>query len=204
MYRVVLTKKGYKMSKTATITASEQLFIDTSGQQTVIAIDESQLVAMLRANKGANFVTVVTKTDPKMRKTGNPFVGKMFKVSRVNCMIGWSYANSVNNQRQREGNTDVFVAEPRKWGTRIDGTPLIEHKGQFYVELKVEKSLDAKYIGLDGKELDAATLADAREFFSKPRRAATQQTDKEIILRDYKVASIVAITMNKQAYIVRR
>lgn len=192
------------MPKTATVKPSEQIFVDASSIPTVIAITEAELVRMLSDNKGANIVTVVTKTEPKMRKTGNPFVGKVFKVSRVNGMIGWNYANSVNNQREREGNTDTFVAEPRKWGQRIDGTPLVEHKGTFYVELKVEKSLDSKYIDLAGKELDSDTLAEVKTFIPQRQRAATQQTVKEIILRDYKVASIVSITMNKQAYIVRR
>jgi hypothetical protein len=95
----------------------------------------------LLERKGTTFVTIVAETDPKLRKRGNPYAGRVTKRSRVNGAIGWIYGNGVNRQRIREGLDPDFEAFPRKWGERIKGTPFVEHKGNTYLELKVERVL---------------------------------------------------------------
>jgi len=187
-----------------TQTISQAVFANPTASQVVVAINESQLIDMLLKNKGATIVTIVTRTEPDMRKTGNPFTGKVFKISRVNGMIGFNYTNSVNNQLKREGEVADFVAQPRKWGVRIDGTPLLEHKGNYYIEMKVEKSLGHRYEWADGKELDDASVADMSAFMSVHNKPTTQGTEKEIILRDYKTASILSITYRGTCYLVAR
>ena len=115
-------------------------------------ITKNQLVDRLMNLRGAKFTTIVAETDPRMLKTGNPFVGAT-KISRVNGVVNWIYQNSVNNQRVREnqpldqqGEIEHFSPEPRKWGQRLKHetghvAPLVEHKGKHYLELKVERSL---------------------------------------------------------------
>jgi len=187
------------MTNTKTISRAAYSNPTTS---TVQAMTEVQLAAMLTANKGASIVTIVTMTDPTMRKTGNPFVGNVKKVSRVNGMIGWSYENAVNNQLAREDKTAEFVAKPRKWGTRLNGTPLVEHKGNFYLEMKVERSLGYRYEDLQGNPLDDATMAQVKAFMPIKAKPQTQGTDKEIILRDYRLSSILSITYKGTCYLV--
>ena len=46
-------------------------------------ITKNQLVDRLMNLRGAKFTTIVAETDPRMLKTGNPFVGAT-KISRVN------------------------------------------------------------------------------------------------------------------------
>ncbi len=174
----------------------------TSQSQRVIKLPtmtRRQLIDALRKQKGATPVTVKTRTVPKMRKTGNPFWDKVVKVSRVNGFANWVYANSVNRQRGRENKVADFVPEPRQWGTRIAHTPLVEHKGNFYLELKVEKSYEHEYLWIKNNEpLDDYELTELEKFLQKSSKSRTQQTDKEIILRDYRMDSIVGITMNGQ------
>ena len=173
-------------------------------QQTVAApaITQRQLEEMLANQKGATMVTVVTRTEPRMRKTGNPFVGRVFMISRVNGVANFIYGNSVNRQREREGTEADFQAEPRKWGERVKGTPLVLHKGQMYLELKVERSLGHTYVFANGSALTDTDVTSLKGFLYKSSQAKTQQTDKEIILRDYKVANIVAITMGRIRYTI--
>lgn len=183
---------------------SQVIFSNPDGLN-VSAITEAQLVDMLRQNKGATIVTIVTRTEPGMRKTGNPFVGKVVKISRVNGMLGFNYSNSVNRQLEREGEVADFVAQPRKWGIRIEGTPLVEHEGNFYVEMKVEKSLGHRFEWTDnGTILDDKAIEDMKAFMPIKSSSSSQGTDKEIILRDYKVASIIAITYRGHCYLVAR
>ena len=191
---------------TKTQAVSATVFANPQNIPTVIGIDQNELKRILSKNKGASAVTIVARTelDKKMRKTGNPLIGKGFtKVSRVNGMIGWHYANAVNNQRKREGLEADFVVQPRKWGTRIEGTPLVEHKGAFYLELKVEKSLGHRYEDSDGNEIDDNTVSKIKSFLPVKKQAATQQTEKEIVLRDYKLDTILSITYRGTCYLIR-
>ena len=168
----------------------------------VQGITEIQLKDMLMNHKGCSPVTIVSMTDPDMNKTGNPFFGLVKKVSRVNGMIGWSYENAVNKQLAREDKTADFVAKPRKWGIRLIGTPLVENKGNFYLEMKVEKSLDHRYEDLKGNALDDATMAQVQRFIKIRPQSQTQGTDKEIILRDYRLSSILSITYKGTCYLI--
>ena len=189
-------------TKTKTNAVSQVIFSNPT-KSAVQAIREDKLVEMLKANKGATVITIVARTDPKMRKTGNPFgSGEVFKVARVNGMIGWNYANSINNQRDREGNTADLVAQPRRWGVRIPGTPLIEHKGNYYLEMKVERVLDHRFEDSNGNELDETTSDMVRTYLPVRKQAATQQTEKPIILCDYRLSSILSITYKGVCYLV--
>ena len=47
-----------------------------------------ELKAALMQRKGASFVTIVAETDPKLRKRGNPYIGRVVKRSRVNGVSG--------------------------------------------------------------------------------------------------------------------
>lgn len=170
-------------------------------------ITKNQLVDRLMNLRGAKFTTIVAETDPRMRKTGNPFVGAT-KVSRVNGVVNWIYQNSVNNQRVREGQplnqqgeVEHFSPEPRKWGQRLKHetghvAPLVEHKGKHYLELKVERSLGHEY-RLNGETLDSQDVA---EFLPKRKEGARQKVDNPVVLRDYSIENIRQITIDGVIY----
>ena len=170
-------------------------------------IKHSDLVSVLSTRKGAFFATIVAETEPAMRKTGNPFVGAT-KISSVNGLLNWIYQNSVNNQRAREnqpldaqGEVEHFTPVSRKWGKRIvrqDGsvTPLVEHNGQFYLELKIQKSLGHEYrlgsLTIDSKDIEP--------FLPQRTEGARQMVDNPVILRDYRIDNIRQITMDGTVY----
>jgi hypothetical protein len=160
-------------------------------------ITRGELTAILAAVKGVTFSTIVTRTEPKLLKTNNPFTG-IKKVSRVNVTIGFNYQNSVNNQRQREGSDTDFESLPRKWGERIKGTPLVSHNGNMYLEAKVEKTLDHMYINTHGQNIPDDLIAP----FLPKHGETRQELDKEVILRDYKIDSIIGIKINGEEYTV--
>ena len=153
----------------------------------------SELKSALLERKGTTFVTIVAETDPKLRKRGNPYAGRVTKRSRVNGAIGWIYGNGVNRQRVREGLEPDFTAHPRKWGERIKGTPFVEHKGNTYLELKVERVLGTEYL-LDGKTIDRSLI---EEWLPKRKpEGERQQVESPVILRDYNLANIKAIAFD--------
>lgn len=168
---------------------------------------KADLVSVLMDRKGAFFGTIVAETDPRMKKTGNPYVGAV-KISRVNGLFNWIYENAVNRQRCREeqpvdasGEVEHFTALPRKWGVRVkreDGTvtPLVEHKGAFYLEMKVERSLGYEY-RKDGTTLDPKAV---EAFLPERKEGARQEVDNPVILRDYAIESIRQITLDGIVY----
>lgn len=167
------------------------------------------LTKFLLDRKGAEFVSLVSATRPRMLKkdryTGEPNrYGSVVKVSRISGLLGFRYENSVNNQREREGGERDFVAEPRRWGqivTRHDGrpSPLIEHHSEHYLEIKVEYSLGTTYLDEGGTE---RTFAELAGFLPQRSESPRQELDKPVILRDYALTSIRKLTIGGDTILV--
>lgn len=149
-----------------------------------------QLIQILLNSKGAKPVTITATTDAKLKA---PFAS-VRKTSVVNGMIGWNYANAVNRLLAKKGETAEFEAQPRHWGVRIQGTPLVEHNGTYYLEMKVEKSLQHVYIDANGQ-----TLTDAQV---EPYRPANRSVSPKnsVVLRDYRLDTIDSINMDGMTY----
>ena len=161
------------------------------------AINHSTLLALLAEIRGATFATIITETVPKLKKTGNT-LGHVRKVSRVNVCLGFQYEANVNRQLGREAQEADFIAANRPWGTKV--TPMIvEHKNRFYLETKVEKSLDSQYIDEDGKEIPFALV---EPFLPKRSKSTRQGTEKEILVRDYSLDSLKTIAFNGETYLL--
>ena len=167
-------------------------------------ITRDELQVKLRAIKGTTAVGIVTITQPAMNKkvdgAPNPFYGRVSKWSRRSCMIGFFYENSVNRQRGREGKEADFAAQPRKWGARIEGTPLVEHKGQIYLEAKQERVLETHYF-LENGSVDAEVI---EPYLTPKSLCGRQGVDEEVVLIDVKLENISAITMFGEVYDVIR
>jgi hypothetical protein len=171
-----------------------------SGSKTVFqqrTMSLASLIENLSQNKGARIVTLITKTQPRLTKGHN--LGEVFKVSRVNVVINFNYSNSVNRQMGREGMEQDFVAQPRKWGVRIAGTPFVSHNDKLYLEAKIEKSLDHRYEDEKGDVIDSAKVT---PFLPASRKPFTQTQEKEIMLRDYDMNNIIGITMDNETYLI--
>ncbi len=154
---------------------------------------------LLNVPKRASFVTFRSRTTPRMRKTGNPYWNpnnrewNISKISIVNGIINFIYANSVENQREREGlDLDQFEPQPRRWGNRIFNTPLVRHKGSYYLEVKVENVFETTYVNSNGDEVDREEI---EEFLYSSSQPSTQKTEEEIVLRDYKIQNLEQVKM---------
>jgi len=152
-----------------------------------IGIGQASLASLLSKVKGATFATLLCETEPDLIKPkSNPLAGRVKKLSRVNVCLNFHYEKAVNRQLTREGKDADFVVQPRKWGERIQGTPLVEHKGKLYVEAMVQKVYHTHFT-LDGKLVDKAKIAEHLRPSSTPQN---QGVDKAIIIRDYSLANI--------------
>lgn len=151
--------------------------------------------------------TVRTVTEPAMRKTNNPFYGRVVKVQDLQASVGsWSYGQAVNNRRQKEWqnallddeNTPApqdFVPAQRAWGQRVPNSPFVEHKGQLYVELSVHNCLRQVYLDDKGNPVSKELL---EPYLQKSKDGGRQELDNPVILRDVKVENIVSVTYGGQ------
>lgn len=90
-----------------------------------------------------------------------------------------------------------FVVGERKWGTRIDGTPLIEHKGEIYIDVIYLKSGESVFRN-GGKVVEEDDIQGYTK--SKPSAASQGGVDNKVIFRTVKLDSIVELRINKQQY----
>jgi hypothetical protein len=174
---------------------------NTTTQTTTIHAPEVEtLQNVLATHIGNGFFHAVTVTVPAMRKTGNPFYGKVWKVTDLHGQAGFHYINSVNNQLEREGKERNADVKPRQWGQRIKGTPLVEHTNKagvhrLYLEAKCERIASVYYVDAYGVEVDKADLAPWLQ--ARSAKSSTQaNVDAEIILRDYALDSIAWIKID--------
>lgn len=71
---------------------------------------------------------------PSMNIKNNPYTDA-YKRQHVRGLINFSYESEINKEMP-EGYQD-FRAGSRVWGNRLHDTPLVEHKGTYYLEVKV-------------------------------------------------------------------
>ena len=173
---------------------------NTSEGRLVPTMTRTDFVNMVVETKGARFASITSTTNARVKKTSNdgtttnPNFKDTVKTSKTLILINHNYTNSVNNQRNREGMTDTFVAHPRAWGSRIPGTSFVEHKGTLYLETKVEKSLGYEYfVASSGEHLDKDEV---HSFITPRKESGRQKVESPVIIRDYKVDNLDYITMN--------
>ena len=162
-------------------------------------ITKQQLFSLLNEIDGSKptFVSFLSNTDARLKKTNNPYIGNR-KVSKVTGLLNFNYQNSVNNQREREGNEKDFVAKERKYGIKFDDYNgcLLHGSNDIKLIVKVETTLKPKYIHnekLISKEL-------IKPFLPSQSFAPNQDLDKEVIYRNYDLSNIKKISFNKMVY----
>ncbi len=154
---------------------------------------------------GASFISLDTETEVKL--TGgksNPLQGRVTKVTiRSNVMVFQNkhqngYDNMVRRRLEKEGkDPTTFELSPRAWGVREHGTPFVNHNGNEYLEVIFLKCGDVHY-RVDG-------VPTARELI--PGLPTSQEAhqgglENKVIIRTFAVESILAITVDKNTYIV--
>ena len=164
-------------------------------------ISISELVELLKNFSGYSFAGLQTYTDARAKKTGNPFPEKtIIKESQLLVNVGFHYSNSLVNQAKRENVSTDFNVQSRVWGERIIGTPLVEHKGNFYLEAKCEKVYFSRLVDIHGNEI---LREDALPFLPVRKESSTQdRLEKKIILRDFRLDSIKKFAFDGKIYLV--
>lgn len=152
--------------------------------------------------KGSTFVGIDTETVVKLKGgKKNEMQGRVTKVTEgANTMIfsemaGSGYENMVKRRMVKEGkDPETFTVKPRAWGTRVEKSPFIEHKGKHYIECIFMASGKSHYL-LDGVPIDAEEIEGLPE-----KRVETEESqggvEDKVIIRTFALDSIKKIRIN--------
>jgi hypothetical protein len=107
-------------------------------------------------------VSIKMSTFPKLKGgKANPHQGRIQKVTTgaigVLYTSGKGYFEKVNEGLVKEDKEPDFTPKPRAWGVRVEGTPLIEHKEKFYLDVIFESPGETEYFFLD-EPIDKADI----------------------------------------------
>lgn len=158
--------------------------------------DKMERITNIIRAKGA--VDIEISTEPSMRKTNNPYLGRVRKHSAyLGVMFGESYTAEVNRRREAEGKTADFKAKKSSYETVNE---FFVRKGdQLYLQFmpSMEKDHNPKAIyEVDGRP---ATEEEVKEivgfFYSKGDAAKSQGLERgnEVAFRITKIENIIAL-----------
>ncbi len=178
-------------------------------------INIPQLRDLLAAVKGTTIVSFVAVTDARARKTGNPhcLLGPVFKVAKVNAVVGAEHEDAVNRQQTREGVVNPAFTEQqvRSWGERLSAA-LIKKGDDYYLPAQINPLsvirpvyLAPRMCGTKVRLTPVATEAIAPFLPSERReeRAAQQGVARLVDRKDYKLSSLAMIAIGGERYRVR-
>lgn len=125
-------------------------------------------------------LTIKTATEPAMRKTNNPFIGRVKKYTTyTDAVLGVDYGNAVNNRIERNGGERNFVpAAPngKKWYNTFFYQSL-SNESVFYLKIGIYKNtiIESQYY-IDGQLATNEQLAELEPFLIKSTHFSPKQS----------------------------
>lgn len=168
---------------------------------------QQKIMAALQNVSGASFISIDTKTIETL--TGgkkNPMQGRVTKTTKGSSVMvfqnknGSAYESMVNRRLAAEGkDPSSFELGPRKWGERIKNTPFITHKGELYLEVIFLKAGKSEYF-LDDTPIEKSEIEGIDK--TPPREDSQGGLENQVIIRTFRVESIVALRVDKQEFVL--
>ena len=169
-------------------------------------ISNNNILSVLNTIANGTFVGVHSLTEPKMRKTNNPFNGhKVQKMTIQTLQWGYNYANAVNNRIGDEKH-ETFVADPLKWGEWLVPNKVITHKGKLYARFyKVDNGTPANVTYLiDGVIATEEQEEVIKSFLVAPSSSARQAevglVEHQVKPRDFAFDNIIGLAVKGEMY----
>lgn len=168
-------------------------------------MEYAEVSKIFEGDKGVTFISIDTTGNVSLKGgKSNPFQGRITKKTiGSNVMIasmeeGSAYVNAVRRRMAAEGkDPSTWSPKPRAWGSKIPGTPFVEHNGKYYIEVMPQKSGVTSYF-LDGIEIKDPTQVQGFEY---PKESEGQGGISEaVIVRSYALENITGIRAHGEEY----
>lgn len=155
------------------------------------------------------FCRVLTTTKPQMRKTNNPYHGRVDNITERLGNLGTDYENAVNNQREREGITATFSAESMwKGAGEHVNKGIVRHKGTgenylvFYPKSDMNghpMNSDQRWL-VDGIPATEAQIAEIKSFMPSRTDSGKQGTEKPVPWRVFNLWNVLEVAVGGKVY----
>lgn len=161
--------------------------------------------ALVQQINGASFVGIDAVTTVKLKGgKKNPMLDRVTKVMTGATVMSFNrggeeggYENMVNRRLQVEGKDVEFTVGPRKWGTRVEGKPIVEHNGEKYLEVVFLKPGKTHY-ELDGQPIEAKDIIGLE--LDEKEEGKQGGLENKVIIRTFKFDSITGLRIGGHAY----
>ena len=142
-----------------------------------------------------NVVDIQIATEPKMRKTNNPYYGRVKKhTAYLGVDFGANYTEEVNRRRAEEGKTADFQAKKSPY-ERVNEY-FVRNGEQLYLQMLLKKDNQTKVIyELDERPATESEVDEIKNFFPKKNKPTNQGLTEgnEVQMRVVKIENIIAI-----------
>jgi len=160
---------------------------------------------IMQSVNGASFIGIDTTTDVKLKGgKKNELQGLVEKVTIGSSVMVFQnktkngYHEMIKRRLEKEGKSpDSFELGPRSWGTRMEGIPFVEHKGEYYLEVIFLHSGNSHYEVM-GHVVSANHIEGLPE--SRSESSGQGGLEDKVVIRTFKVSSITKITINKETF----
>ena len=159
------------------------------------------LLAVVNALESAvrcTFISFVSVTTPTMRKTNNPYFGRVQKRTTASGVL----FNATYWGNDENGNPlpkEERGKEPLRWGAWRKWRKTIDHNGKVYMRCYFTRSSKVKteYL-VDGRLATETELAEISAYISKGGAPTYDAHGK--MTRDYDLSNVVSLTINGKTY----
>lgn len=170
----------------------------------MLRLTNTQLLNRLHELSDSTFVSLKAVVKPDMRKTGNPYHGKVLKVVIATGCLNFRYSRVVNRQKKRESLPENFKAKERQWGEKLPHCPLVKHVGgdgqtRYYLDIKVQGRVE-QYRDIETGQMIAR---DRIAPWLRNQTTHRQGVRYPIIQRDFRITNIVELRILGEVWEVR-
>jgi hypothetical protein len=152
------------------------------------------IAQIFSAVNGNTIISMDTATKPVLKGgKSNPLQGRVTKVMRGASVMVFQNKNTngyeamVKRRLEKEGKATDFNVGPRQWGERVEGTPIVEHKGKRYLEVIFLRAGEVEY-QLDGKVISAELVGE-----QSSSNGDQGGLDNKVIIRTFAEESITRL-----------
>ena len=159
-------------------------------------LSQSEIENGLGSIAGARIIGLTTVTEPKMRKTNNPYIGKVFKVSKYGAVVNFHYDDGVLRRLEKEGKSAEDFKRGESWHEPVlteSGhlTPFCRHKKTGEKYLRVQRlNGHSRYVDEKGRFFSKSLI---EPFLQESGSYANQGLDNPLVFLTLKLSNVVSV-----------
>jgi len=166
----------------------------------IVNITKEELIKLLVSVEKATFTQLVTETEVRMKKTGNPY-NKIIKRSVGKYLIGGDYMLRIINEGKKEGMDTQFEVDDNKVGNHISKCVLYNEKlGRHYLMCEYFSEIPPKneYF-YEGNPIEKVLF---ESYLSKKSESTKQPQERKVKVFSPNIENIREISVNGSKYVL--